>query len=74
MSKSAVRTPALVLLLALLSGPVDRVFASDSGPTSTPSTTTTATPSPTTSGITGTDPEPIDPGTVTLILSLLGLP
>ena len=72
MFKSVSRRVAFVLIPVLLAGPVDRALASDTtSPSSTSSSTATSSPTPT--GITGTDPEPIDPGTVTLILTLLGL-
>ncbi len=73
MFKYAVRKLPFVLLLVLLAGPVDRAFASVTGSTSTPSSTSTTAPSPTPNGITGTDPEPIEPDIVSLVLTLLNL-
>jgi hypothetical protein len=73
MSQSTVRKLAFAMLLVLLAGPVDRAFASGAGSTSTSSSTSTTTPSPTPAGITGSDPEPIEPDVVSLILSLLSL-
>jgi hypothetical protein len=67
MYKHAARKLAFVLLLVVLSGSVDRAFASNT--TQATTSTTTAT----TDGITGTDPEPIEPDVVTIILTLLGL-
>jgi hypothetical protein len=71
MSKHVARNLALALLLVLLTGPANRAFASSTGQTSTSSTTSTT--STTTDGITGTDPEPIDPDVVSIILTFLGL-
>jgi hypothetical protein len=73
MSKYAVRKLGFAMLLVLLAGPVDRAFASGTGSTSTPSSTSTTSPSPTPAGITGTDPEPIEPDIVSLVLALLNL-
>jgi hypothetical protein len=73
MFKHATRKLAFALLLVLLAGPVDRAFASGTGSTSTPSSTSTAAPSPNPDGPTGTDPEPIEPDVVSLILALLNL-
>jgi hypothetical protein len=69
MCKHAARKLAFVLLFVLLAGPADRAFASNTTQAST-STSTTAT---TTDGITGTDPEPIEPNIVSILLTLLGL-
>jgi len=73
MSKYAVRKLGFAMLLVLLAGPADRAFASGTGSTSTSSSTSTTTPSPTPAGITGSEPEPIEPDVVSLILSLLSL-
>jgi hypothetical protein len=73
MFKRNTRKLAFALLLVLLAGPVDRAFASGTGPTAAPSTPSTAAPSPTPNGITGTDPEPIEPDIVSLVLALLNL-
>lgn len=73
MSKRAVRKLTSVLLLVLSIGPVGPAFASSTGQSSVPSTTSTGSPNSTADGITGTDPEPIDPGIVSIILTLLNL-
>lgn len=73
MFKPVSRRAAFVLLSVLLAGPVWPAFASTTSPTSTSSSTSTAAPSSTPGGITGTDPEPIEPDVVTLILTLLSL-
>ncbi len=65
------RKLALLVLLALVAGPVNRAFADSTPQTTTPTTSSSSTA--TSDGITGTDPEPIDPGVVSVILSLLGL-
>ena len=67
------RKLAFAMLLVLLAGPVDRAIASGTGPTSTPSTTSTNPSSVTPNGVTGTDPEPIEPDIVSLILTLINL-
>jgi len=71
MHKPITRKLALLVLLALVAGPVNRAFADGTTQTTTPTTSSSTTA--TTDGITGTDPEPIDPGVVSVILSLLGL-
>jgi hypothetical protein len=73
MFKYNARKLAFALLLVLLASPVDRAFASGTGSASTSSSTSTAPASPTPDGITGSDPEPIEPDVVSLILSLLSL-
>jgi hypothetical protein len=73
MCKHTARKLAFVLLLALLAGPVDRAFASSTGQSSTSTTTSTTSTTATTDGITGTDPEPIEPDIVSILLTLLGL-
>jgi hypothetical protein len=74
MFKCTTRKLAFALLLVLVAGPVDRAFASGTGSTSTSSSTsTTSSPSPTPAGITGSEPEPIEPDVVSLILTLLSL-
>jgi hypothetical protein len=73
MFKHTPRKLGFALLLVLLAGPVDRAFASSTGQTSTASPTSTRSPSFTSDGITGTDPEPIDPDIVNIILTLLNL-
>lgn len=65
MRKSVVRQVVLVLLFGLALG--SRRSALASGATQGNSSSASAT-----SQITGTDPEPIDPGVVRLILALLG--
>jgi hypothetical protein len=65
------RKLAPLALLALLSGPVDRAFATTAPQTTNPTTSPSSTA--TSDGITGTDPEPIDPDIVSFILSLLNL-
>jgi hypothetical protein len=72
MAKSATPKLTFVLLLVLLTTSAGRAFASGSSPTSTPPPTTTSSPS-TPSGVTGTDPEPIEPDIVGLILTILQL-
>jgi len=69
MPKLAIRKLAFTMLLVLLAGPVDRAFASGTGSTSTSTNPPSATPI----GVTGTDPEPIEPDIVSLILTLLNL-
>jgi hypothetical protein len=69
----AVRKLRFAMVLVLLAGPVDRAFASDTGSTSTHFSTSTTAPSPTPAGITGSDPEPIEPDCISLILTLLSL-
>jgi hypothetical protein len=73
MPKFAVRKLAFAMLLVLLAGPVDRAFASGAGSTSTSTSTSTTPPTVTSNGVTGTDPEPIEPDIVSLILTLLNL-
>jgi len=73
MFKCTTRKLAFALLLVLLAGPVNRAFASGAGPTSTSSSTSTTSPSPAPAGITGSEPEPIEPDVVSLILALLSL-
>jgi hypothetical protein len=73
MSKHAVRKLGFAMLLVLLAGPVDRAFASGPGSISTSSSTSTTSPYPTPAGITGSEPEPIEPDVVSLILTLLSL-
>jgi hypothetical protein len=73
MFKHTTRRLAFAMLLVLLVSPVDRAFASGTGSTSTPSSTTSPAPSPTPAGITGSEPEPIEPDVVSLILTLLSL-
>jgi hypothetical protein len=73
MFKHNARKLALAMLLVLLTGPADRALASDRSSTSTPTSTSTNPPSTPPNGVTGTDPEPIDPGDVSLILALINL-
>jgi hypothetical protein len=73
MFKYKARKLAFALLLVLLAGPVDRALASGTGSTSTTTSTSTNPPSVTTDGVTGTDPEPIEPDIVSLILTLINL-
>jgi hypothetical protein len=73
MFKSAVRKVAFALFSLFLVSPVERAFASNTSLTSAPSTSSTTAPSPTPTGITGTDPEPIEPYVVSLILTFLSL-
>jgi hypothetical protein len=73
MFKCTTRKLAFALLLVLLAGPVDRAFASGTGSTSTSSSTSTTSPSSAPAGITGSEPEPIEPDVVSLILTLLSL-
>ena len=73
MLKFKARKLAFALLLVLLAGPVDRALASGTSSTSTPTSTSTNPPSVTPDGVTGTDPEPIEPDIVSLILTLINL-
>ena len=73
MFKCTTRKLAFALLLVLLAGPVDRAVASGTGSTSTSSSTSTTSPSPAPAGITGSEPEPIEPDVLSLILTLLSL-
>jgi len=73
MCKHAAQKLAFVLLLVLVAGPVDRAFASNTTQASTSTTTSTSSTTATTDGITGTDPEPIEPNIVSILLTLLGL-
>lgn len=70
MFKFNARKLAFALLLVLLATPSHRALAAgtNSPPTSTPTTTS---PTTTPNGVTGTDPEPIEPDLVSLILTLL---
>jgi hypothetical protein len=76
MFKTKTRILTSALLLVLLAGPTERAFSS-TGPSTGPSTGTSSQsgnpPSATSNGITGTDPEPIEPDIVALILTLFGL-
>ena len=71
MLKHTARKLTLLVLLALVAGPVNRAFADGTTQTTTPSASSSSTA--TSDGITGTDPEPIDPSIVTIVLSLLNL-
>ena len=71
MLKHTARKLALLVLLALVAGPVNRAFADGTAQTTTPTTSSSSTVTP--NGITGTDPEPIDPDIVTIVLALLNL-
>lgn len=73
MFKPVARSAGFVLLSTLLFGPVYPAFASGSGAGTTSSTPSTTAPSSSPDGITGTDPEPIEPDVRTLILTLLSL-
>jgi hypothetical protein len=73
MFKNPTRNLAFGLLLVLLAGPVDRAFASGTDSTSAPSPSSTVVPAPTEAGPTGTDPEPIEPDIVSLILTIISL-
>lgn len=73
MSKNIVRKLVFALLLVLLTGPGSLAFASGTGQASTPFSTASSSSSSTSDGITGTDPEPIDPDIVNIILTVLGL-
>ena len=73
MSKNTVRKLAFVLAFALMTGSAGRAFASSAEQTSIPSPTSTSSSSSTSDGITGTDPEPIDPGIISIVLAVLGL-
>ena len=70
MAKSATPNLAITLLLLLLTASTGRALQSNSGlPPTPPPTSSSSTPN----GVTGTDPEPIDPDIVGLILSILHL-
>jgi len=71
MFKHSARKLAFALFLVLLAGTGGRAFASGTSSTSASSPTSTAAPSPTVDGPTGTDPEPIEPDIVSLILTLI---
>jgi hypothetical protein len=72
MAKSATPKLTFALLLVLSIASAGRAFASDSSPTSTtPPTTSSSSSTP--NGVTGTDPEPIEPDIVGLILTILRL-
>jgi hypothetical protein len=73
MSKHSGRNLAFVLLLALSTGSVNGAFASSRGQTPGQSATSTTTTGSASDGITGTDPEPIDPDIVNIILTILNL-
>jgi hypothetical protein len=73
MFKRITRKLAFALLLVSLAGPANRAFASGAGSTSTSSSTPSPAPSPTPNGITGSEPEPIEPDVVSLILTILSL-
>jgi hypothetical protein len=73
MTKSATPKLTFVLLLVLLTASAGQAFASGTGSTSTPPPTPTASSSTTQNGVTGTDPEPIEPDIVGLILTILQL-
>ena len=70
MYKCTARKLAFLVLLVLLAGPVDRALAADTGQATTPAASSSTS---TSDGITGTDPEPIDPSIVYVVLALLGL-
>jgi hypothetical protein len=73
MRKHSVRKLTSFVFLALLMCQISQAFASTEGQTTNPSNTSTSSPTSTAGGITGTDPEPIDPGIVSTILSLFGV-
>ena len=70
MAKSATPKLAITLLLLLLTASTGQALQSNSGPPPTPPPTSSSS-NP--NGVTGTDPEPIDPDIVGLILSILHL-
>jgi hypothetical protein len=73
MFKYATRKLTLALTLMLLAASVGRAVAAtaDPAPSTPPTVTAPQTPAP--NGVTGGDPEPIEPDVVQLILSLLHL-
>jgi hypothetical protein len=73
MSIRTARNLAFVLLIALWAGPVGRAFGSTAGQPSGQSASPTTSQSSPSDGITGTDPEPIDPDIVGIVLTLLDL-
>lgn len=70
MRKHVVRKLVYVLFLVLLTNPIEQAVASSTGQTAHNSSTA---PTVTADGITGTDPEPISPNIVSIILTLLQL-
>lgn len=73
MRKQMVRNLAYVVFLLLLASPLEGAFASSTGQTTNPSTSSSPAPAPNAQGITGTDPEPISPSIVSIIFTLLQL-
>lgn len=73
MFKHAALRVTLTLALALLIAPVNRAIAATNGPAASTPTAIVSSSGPTQDGVTGTDPEPTDPGVIQLILALLRL-
>lgn len=73
MFRYVARKLAVALILILVSGAAGHASASGTDQTSTPAATSTASSTSQPNGITGTDPEPIDPDFVSTLLELLGL-
>ena len=73
MFKYATRNSALGLFLVLLICPVGRAFPESPEQTSSRPATSTNSTTSTANGVTGTDPEPIDPDIVSVILTILEL-
>lgn len=72
MFKHVSRKFVLALTLLTLTIPGSRAFAANADPTAAPPPTS-ATPASTPSGITGTDPEPIEPDVLEWILAVLSV-
>lgn len=73
MRKNTVRNLACLVLLALLTSPIELAFASSPGQSTDSSTSATTSSSVTADGITGTDPEPISPKILSILVTLLQL-
>lgn len=73
MAKSTTPKLTVALLLLLLTASTGRALQSNAGLTSTPPAPPPTSTSSAPNGVTGTDPEPIDPDIVGLILSILHL-
>jgi hypothetical protein len=72
MSRHVSRNLALALTLVTLTIPGSRALAAIATPTIAPPLTS-ASPPPTPSGVTGTDPEPIEPDLLEWILSVISV-
>jgi hypothetical protein len=72
MFKQLSRKLMLVTTLLALTIPASRAFSATTDPAPTPPPPSTS-PSPAPSGVTGTDPEPIEPSLLELILAVLSV-